>query len=409
MLSFFIGLRYTGARRRSQLVSFISAISMTGIVVSVALLVLVLSVMNGFDKELRERILSIVHQASLYHDQGVEDWQSLREQVIARDDVLAASPFVQLTGLISYRREAAPALINGVDIDWETQVSSIENYVQDQLPLLAEGSDAPLLVGKGLADKLELSAGSLVQIIVPDGNENNGLPKIRGVRVGAVVTTGTELDESLVLTNLSTAQSLSSTPDRVSGLRLRFADLFAAPSISYQLQRSLPFGYYTVDWTRSQGNLYQAIQLSRKLVGLLLVLIIGIAAFNVVSTLVMVVVDKQGDIAILRTLGASSQKIMGIFMVQGSMIGVLGTLAGLIIGLLLSLSVQDVVAWLEEALNIQFLHSDVYPISFVPSEILWTDLVSIAITALSLSFLATLYPAWRASRVRPAEALRFER
>lgn len=411
MLSVFIGLRYTGARRRSQLVSFISGISIAGLIVSVALLVVVLSVMNGFDKQLRERILAVVPQASIYHRDGIEDWLALREQLLNADGVADVAPFVQLTGMARRGGEVAPLTLYGVEPEYERGVSAIESYLSaaelSQLQSSGEGS-GKILVGAGLAEKLSVGIGDRLTLIIPDNSTDSRMPNIQGLEVAGIINTGTELDQALALTSLGTAKWLSGFPDRVSGLRLRVDDLFAAPNIVYSIIRDLPYGYYGMNWTRSHGNLYQAIHMSKKLVGLLLILIIGIAAFNVVSTLVMVVVDKQGDIAILRTLGASTQKIMGVFMVQGSMIGFIGTGVGLILGVIIAWWVPDLIAWLEKLLDFQFLKSDVYPISFVPSQILWQDLLAIAATALILSFFATLYPAWRASRVKPAEALRFE-
>jgi len=276
----------------------------------------------------------------------------------------------------------------------------------DQLQQLEGGGQ--ILLGAGLAEKLNVEIGERMTVIIPDASTESRLPNIQGLQVAGVIDTGTELDQALALTGLATAQRLWGFPDRVNGVRLQVENLFEAQSIVYRINRELPYGYYTMDWTRSHGNLYQAIRMSKRLVGLLLVLIIGIAAFNVVSTLVMVVVDKHGDIAILRTLGASTKKIMGVFMVQGSLIGLIGTAVGLITGVLIAWWVPELVAWLERLLDFQFLKSDVYPISFVPSQILWQDIVAIAATALVLSFFATLYPAWRASRVKPAEALRFE-
>jgi len=226
--------------------------------------------------------------------------------------------------------------------------------------------------------------------------------------VAAIIATGTEADQHLALTGIDDAQLLTEAHSGVTGLWLKLDDLFAAPSIVYQAVISLPRGYSSTDWTRSQGNVYQAIKMSKQLVSLLLILIIGIAAFNVVSTLVMVTVDKQGDIAILRTLGATTQRIMAIFMVQGTVIGVIGTSVGLLLGVLMASGVQEFVAWLESITGFQFLKSDVYPISFVPEDIRSSDLMLIASVSLLLSFIATLYPAWRASRVKPAEALRYE-
>ncbi len=402
-----IGLRYAGARQRNQLVSFISAISILGLVLAVALLVVVLSVMNGFDRELRERILGVLPQASLYHRDGIDDWQSLQQQLLGNPQVRAASPFVELQGLLSVKQEVAPVAIYGVAAAEEAKTSSIGDYISpEEFRLLAQG-DA-LLLGRGLADKLALEVDDKLLLIVPSGGGARQAPKLQSLRVAAIFTTGTEVDNSLALMDLMAASALSGQPSRVTALRLQLDDLFAAPQVVRQIVHNLPYGYYSSDWTRTHGNLFQAIQMSKKLVGLLLVLIIAISAFNVVSTLIMVVVDKQGDIAILRSLGTSTREIMGIFMVQGSLIGVVGTALGLALGLLLSLVVTDLVQGLERLLDLQFLKSDVYPISYLPVDVRWQDVVLVGGVALLMAFMATIYPAWRASRVQPAEALRYE-
>lgn len=410
MLSFFIGLRYTGSRRHSQLVSFISSISIAGLVISVALLVVVLSVMNGFDKELRERILAILPQASIQHIDNVQDWQSLRQHVVAQPKVENAAPFVQIAGMAEYRRKVEPLIITGVRGELEKEVSAIEQFLSPELLALMarEENTGALILGSGLARNLGIQVDDRVKVIIPQGATGELNPSVKGLRVAGIINTGTEVDQSMALTNLATAQSLASLGERVTGIKLKVTDLFDVEAIVYPIVRDLPYGYTSTTWIRSKGNLYQAIQMSKNLVGLLLFLIIGIAAFNLVSTLVMVTVDKQSDIAILRTLGASTQRIMGIFMVQGSVIGLIGTGLGLALGLLLALFIQDFVVWIEALFGFQFLKSDVYPISFVPAAIRLWDLLSIAAVALLLSFSATLYPAWRASRVKPAEALRFE-
>ncbi|WP_460225772.1 lipoprotein-releasing ABC transporter permease subunit [Aurantivibrio infirmus] len=410
MLSLFIGLRYTRARRRSQLVSFISGISIVGLIVSVALLSLVLSVMNGFDQQLRERILSIAPQVMVLNNTGVEDWQALRDQVLQQEGVVAGVPFIQLGGGASYKRLVVPVNIYGVDPKEEGKVSSIENFMPaGQLEKLAGAdSDSVIFVGQGVADELGIEVGKRLRVIIQHNDYNNSLPAVHGFEVAGIISTGTLIDQNIALISLNKAMQLSTHPGRVDGIKLKVEDLLRAPSLSYQIIRSLPRGYYGRDWTSYQGNLYQATQLSKKLVGMLLFLIIGIAAFNVVSTLIMVTIDKQSDIAILRTLGSSTHKIMAIFMVQGTVIGITGTSIGLLLGWVLASYVDDFVPWLESLIHYQFLKSDVYHISFIPSQPLAADFILIACVSLALSFVATLYPAWRASKVKPADALRFE-
>jgi len=277
--------------------------------------------------------------------------------------------------------------------------------------IFAELSANPgaLVLGKGIADKLQIKAGQSVSLVIPAaGNDGKSSPRIRVLEVIALLDSGTGIDQYLGLMGLQAASELSAFPGRATGIRLQLNDLFAAPQVVRDLVNELPPGYYGSNWTRTQGNLYEAIHMSKSLVELLLFLIIAIAAFNLVSTLIMVVVDKQGDIAILRTLGASTWEIIGIFMVQGGLIGLIGTSIGVAVGCGLSLVVTDLAQLIEHIFGIQFLHSDVYPLSYLPSDLQSGDVIYIGSTALIISFLASLYPAWRASRIQPADALRYE-
>lgn len=403
----FVGLRWAGSGRRSGLVSFISGLSITGLAVGIALLITVLSVMNGFERELRERILGILPQATLYHRQGMDDWRAVRQQVLANPKVQGAAPFVELQGMLAYRNATAPVMLYGIDSAFESDVSDLPKFVaKEDWKHLRDGDG--LILGAGIAAQLGASVGDRISLFIPNKSEPDRLPAFAAIRVDAIVTTHTELDHVLALTRLAVAQHFAGQTQAVSGLRLRFADLFDAPHDVYEVVQQLPYGYFASDWTRTHGNLYQAVSMSKRLVGLLLFLIVGIAAFNVVSTLIMVVIDKQSDIAILRTLGASRGEIMAVFMWQGSVIGLIGTFLGLVLGLLASLGVKDLIALLERVFHVQFLHSDVYPVSYVPSELLWQDFVWVGLVSLLLGLLSTIYPAWRASRVEPAEALRFE-
>jgi len=407
-ISLTVGLRYAGAKKRSQLVSFISGISIAGLILGVSLLLVVLSVMNGFDRELRERILGVMPQAAIYHRHGIDHWQQLQQQLEQHPEVDAAAPFVQLQGLASHRRQVSPVSVYGIEPSQESRVSIIESYLAPSLLRQLTAGPDTVILGRGLAEKLKISTGGKLTLVVPRKGQSRSAPRIKVLRTIGILATGTEVDNSLALVHLPLAMSLSDYPDRVGGLRLQVGDLFKAPRIAYELVRDLPYGYYGSDWTRSHGNLFQAIQMSKGLVGLLLFLIIAIAAFNVVSTLIMVVVDKQGDIAILRTLGASTGTIMKVFMVQGLLIGVIGTVIGLLLGVALSQVVTEAVAWVEQLFGIQFLKSDVYPISYLPSDLRVSDIALVGVVSLFMSFVATLYPAWRASRVNPAEALRYE-
>lgn len=406
--SFFIGLRYVGARRKSQSVAFLSRVSMLGLTVGVGLLILVLSVMNGFDKELRQRILGLVPQASIHHYQGVDDWQALKKTLESDEQIVAAAPFVQLNGLVSYRGKTSATMLYGFDPEAEGQVSLINENIDGDVLQRLEAGESLLLLGKGIADELGVKVGENIMVIIPNTHSTAGTPEIAYLELGGVVESKTELDASLALTSIQQAAKLAGNESVVSGVRLKLKDLFAAPGVVYRIVAELGPGYYGNNWTRTHWNLYQAIHMSKNLVGLLMSLIVAIAAFNVVSTLVLVVVDKQGDIAILRTLGASSRQIMAIFIIQGCGIGIIGTFLGLLFGCGFSLVLEPMVAVIEAIFNVQFLKSDVYPLTYLPSEIRLGDILYVAGTAIGMSVLATLYPAWKASRVQPAEALRYE-
>lgn len=407
-LTLLVGARYGISRRHSQLVSFISSLSIAGLIIGVALLVLVMSIMNGFDRELRERILGIMPQATIFHHYGIAEPQQLINQLEEHPHITAAAPFVQLQGLLAHQKRVAPINLFGVDPAQEARLSSLQDYLPPHAFQTLSNSEQGLVIGKGIADKLQVSEGEAITLIIPRSGAGRTTPNIRVFTVVAIFDSGTEIDHGLALMGVNHASALSEFPGKVTGIRLQVDDLFNAPQVVNDVINSLPSGFYGSDWTRTQGNLYEAIQMSKNLVEMLLSLIIAIAAFNLVSTLIMVVVDKQGDIAILRTLGASSGEIIGIFMVQGGLIGLIGTALGVLLGVLLSLGVTDFVQWLETFFSIRFLESDVYPVSYLPSDLQWYDVAKITITALIISFFAALYPALRASRVQPADALRYE-
>jgi len=407
-ISWFIGLRYTLSRKRSRSVAFISRVAMSGIVLGVALLIVVLSVMNGFDRELRERILSIMPQVTLYHIQGIEQWQPLREQLLERDDIVAAAPFVELQGMANMAGVTEPLLIYGVDAELESSVSIIERFMADGALKLLDSDPSTIILGRDLASKLGVLQGGVISIIIPRAGQHIQAPAIRRMTVISLLDTGTEIDNSLALVSMAAAASLTANPSVISGLHIKTDDLFGASALAQTIESQLPYGFYSSDWTRTHGNIYYAIRMSKNLVALLLLLIITIAAFNVVSTLVMVVIDKQGDIAILRTLGMGTRQVLSIFMIQGALIGVMGTFIGGAVGVVMALFIKDAVALIEHLFNIHFLKTDIYPISYLPSDILWVDVMIVVIVSLLMSFLATLYPAWRAAQVKPGEALRYE-
>jgi len=314
---------------------------------------------------------------------------------------------VQIQGLLSHSGSVAPVNLFGMPEGAGGLAASLGDSLSEAQWAELADSERGIFLGSGLARELSVAVGDKLTLVVPPSG-SSGSPDIAAVEVLAHFETGTQVDNRLAIMSFTTASELTEHPGSASGIRLQFRDLFDAPRRVGEMASELVYGYYTSDWTRTHGNLYQAIKMSKQLVSLLLFLIIGIAAFNLVATLIMVVVDKQGDIAILRTLGASSAEVVGIFMLQGGLIGALGTSIGVLLGTGLSLVVTDLELWLEQLIDIQFLQSDVYPISYLPVDLQGADVAQVVITALVLSVLASLYPAWRASRVQPAEALRHE-
>lgn len=406
-LPVFIGLRYTGASRNSQFVSFFSGVSITGLVVGVGLLITVLSIMNGFDRELREKILALVPQAAVYERGGISDWRELQSWLEAQPQIESAAPFVQLEGLVSYQGKSEPVVVFGVEPADEVRVSRLAEFLSQEVLTSLETQTDQLVLGEAIAARLGVQEGEQLMLVVP-GERPGVAPHIGYFTLLKILRTQTELDNSLSITHLTTAARFTAQPDKVSGMRLKVEDLFSARTIVWNALNQLGRDYYGTSWQNTHGNLYQAIQMSKKLVALLMSLIVAIAAFNVVSTLVMVVVEKQGDIAILRTFGASTGDIMAIFVVQGSVIGLIGTALGVVFGLLLTAIVQPLLQFFEFLFGVQFLKSDVYPLTYLPIEFTPNDIAQVAVTALVMSFLATLYPAWRASRTRPADVLRYE-
>jgi lipoprotein-releasing system permease protein len=411
-LSVYIGARYTRARRRGLFVSFISFTSMIGLALGVMVMIVVLSVMNGFDYEMRTRVLGMVPHATIESPTPIDDWQRLGARLEAHDQVEAVAPFIQMQGLLTNRGQVTKMLINAVDPAVEPNVSIIGRFFREgSLESLAPG-EFGIVIGDNAANKLGVGIGDKVTFVAPEVTVTPAgvFPRMKRFTVQGIFHVGAgEIDGYVAMANISDLARLHRwKPDQVQGVRLRFADLFQAPRIAWELAGQLGDDFYPRDWTRTHGNLYQAIRMEKAMIGLLLLLIVAVAAFNIISTLVMVVTDKRGDIAILRTLGATPRQIMGIFMVQGTVIGVVGTLVGALLGIFAALNVSDWIAALERLIGHKFLSADVYFIDYLPSRVMTADVVQVCVAALVLSFLATLYPAWRASRTQPAEALRYE-
>lgn len=409
----FIGTRYTRAKRRNHFVSFISLTSMIGLALGVVVMIVVLSVMNGFDHEMRTRVLGMIPHATLESGQPINDWPALAQQVKQNPQVVAVAPFTQMQGLLTFDGKVSKVLLNGIDPAREREVSIIDNFIREgSIDKLAPG-EWGIMIGDKAAAKLGVKVGDKLTFVAPEVSVTPAgmFPRMKRFTVVGTFHVGAgEIDGFLGLTNIADLSRLHRwKAGQVQGLRLKFDDLFEAPRVAWSIAQQLgEQEFYSRDWTRTHGNLYQAIRMEKAMIGLLLLLIVAVAAFNIISTLVMVVNDKRGDIAILRTLGATPGQIMAIFMVQGTVIGVVGTLIGAVVGILAALNVSAAIAGIEKLIGHKFLNADVYFIDYLPSQIIAQDVWMVCGAALILSFLATLYPAWRAARTQPAEALRYE-
>ena len=408
----FAGLRYTRAKRRNHFISFISLASMIGIAIGVMALITVLSVMNGFERELRTRILGMASHATITgSSEGLADWQKAAELASKRPEIEAAAPYIEGEGMVKVGSELSGTMLRGVLPSAEAKVDDVATHMKmGSLDDLKPGT-YNIVLGRELAQQLGVTLGDKVDLMIPQATVTPAgvLPRFRRFTVSGVFQVGMyEFDRGLVLINIDDAAALLRMPGRVTGVRLKLHDLFEAPRVARELAQQLPGIYYVSDWTRSHANFFRAVATEKMVMFIILSLIVGVAAFNIVSTLVMVVQDKQADIAILRTLGATPRSIMAIFMVQGSIIGVVGTLFGVVLGVLLALNVEQLVPILEALTGHQFLSPDVYYISDLPSELKASDVFRISMLSLALGLLSTIYPAYRASRVNPAEALRYE-
>lgn len=412
---FFIGRRYASIASDNLLVGFISRLSVIGLSLSVAVLIIVFSVMNGFDRELKERILALVPHVTMTTMRNealmnLEQWQVIQASVNENPQVAGSAPLIQLQGMLLANGQSRGIILNGVDPIAEAKVSILQDFMDEGTLGSLQPGDFSILIGSGIAEHLNVVVGDELTLvssylnITPLGE----FPRQRLVTVSGIFTIGSQLDSNLALVHMNDAQLLYRLGDNIHGLRIQLQDLFSSSLVIRDLQNRIAGDYSFSNWTLDYGNIYNNIQLSKSMVGLLLFLLIAVAAFNVVVSLFMVVRDKQGDIAILRTMGASLSNIRNIFLVQGFIIALVGTFLGLILGILGSIYVSDLFNWFENASGMELLSADVYPINYLPSQLLVSDLVLVCSISIILSLLATIYPAYSAARVDPAQTLRYE-
>jgi len=407
-----VGLRYTRARRRNRFIGVNSLVSMIGIAVGVWALIVVLSVMNGFQKEVRTRILGVASHVQLSGDGNrLADWPAVAKLAAQHPRVLATAPYVNAQAMLTAGQAVRGAIVRGILPQEEERVADLGRYMRaGSLDLLRPG-EFKVILGADLARALGLLPGDKVAVIAPQGlvTPAGVIPRLKQFTVAGIFEAGiADADSALALVSLRDAQTLYQMGEAVSGVRLKLDDLFAARSVARELLARLPPNVYATDWTRSHANFFRAVEIEKRVMFIILALIILVAAINIVSTLVVAVTDKQADIAILRTLGAAPASVMQIFVVQGMVIGVVGTAIGIAFGIITALNIDVIVPAIESAFQIKFLSKDVYLIPDLPSDLQAGDVTAVTLMALALSFLATLYPSWRASQLNPAEALRYE-
>jgi lipoprotein-releasing system permease protein len=409
-----VGLRYTRAGKRSSrnsFISFISLISVSGIALGVAALIVVLSVMNGFQKEVTDRMLSVLAHIEVFDARGsMPDWRQAAQQAFQNPAVRGAAPFVETQGLLVREDTMKPAVIRGILPSEEHKVSSVAKQMRQGAIESLRPGEFNIVLGYQLAGQLGVAVGDKVNMLLAQGQTTPAgmVPRSRVFTVSGIFEAGHyEFDSSLAFVNIEDAEKMVRI-DAPSGLRLRIADMNQAPQVADQLKRSMTGDLYVRDWSKLNANWFAAVQTEKRMMFIILTLIVAVAAFNLVSTLVMTVTDKQADIAILRTLGASPRSIMKIFMIQGALVGIMGTFAGVLLGVIVALNIDVIVPFIEHVLHVQFLSKDIYLISEMPSDLRWPDVYKIGGVSVLLAFVATIYPSRAASRVKPAEALRYE-
>ena len=411
-LELFIGARYLRAKRRNHFISFISFISVFSLALGITLIITVLSVMNGFQFEIKDRILSMTaHATVLELDGKLRDWHKVEQDLKNEPEIQGSAPYVQGQGMIVHGKQVTGAMLNGIDPDLEPKVSQIgEHLLQDDLHILTPGKYG-IILGQDLANYLGVETGEKITVITPEATVTPAgiIPKFRRFTVVGTYSVGMpQYDRNTAAIHIQDAKRLFRLGDSVTGLRLKFEDLFDAQEITYGLRDKLGGSYWVTDWTYHNRNFFRALKMEKTMMFIITIIIVFVAAFNIISMLVMVVTEKQSDIAIMRTLGVSPKSIMGIFIVQGTVIGLIGTLLGALGGVLLASNLESLVRLVEKVRGAKFLSPDIYPISDFPSSVVLSEVLVICILAFIITVLATIYPAWKASRTQPAEALRYE-
>lgn len=409
----FIGLRYTRAKRRNHFISFISIVSMIGIALGMTVLITVLSVMNGFDREIQKRVFSMVPPITVGSITGyVADWREVQKTLMEFPFVTGSAPFANGEVLLNYSGSTQPAIITGILPNEEKNVNEISNkMVQGNLTDLQSGKFG-IVLGEALASALDARLGDKVTVVTPQVSLSPAgvIPRFKRFTVVGIFRAGSGFgfDKGLGFVHLEDAQRLLGLGENVTGIHLKVNNAFAAPALARDLMVQLSPNASITTWADQFGEFFHAVKLEKTMMFLILLLILAVAAFNMVSTLVMVVSEKESDIAILRTIGATPGMIMATFIVQGGIIGVFGTLLGLLGGITLALNVTELVNWIEQVFRVQFLSSSVYFVDYLPSVVEWGDIIKISCASLFLSLIATIYPAWRASKMDPVESLRYE-
>lgn len=420
-LSTFIGLRYTKAKRDNHFISFISLASVVGIALGVIVLITVLSVLNGYESGMRDRFLGMLSHVTVTDTNWrLPDWEKRREEVLKEKNVIAAAPFIEKQVMLKESDKVQATLLEAVLPEHENEIGTLSRYISnpDGLKSLKSGA-FNIILGETLAKNLGVNVGDSITLLSPqsqgggtsadDVSSNSLLPIFHDFTVVSTFKVDMQwYDAGTAYIHLDDAAELFEMPDKVTGLRVQLDDLYKAKEVTNSLYLNSDENALITNWTTQQANIFKAIKLQKTMLFLVLILIIGVAAFNLVSTLIMVVTEKQSDIAILRTLGMSGKQVMKIFIVQGSILGVIGTLIGVILGILVALNISEIVHWLEQLLNMHFLKSEVHGITQIDAKIEVMDIALISLSAFLLAVVATLFPAWKASKVHPAEALRYE-